>query len=198
MTLTKSIYHIAVLLLFITCGEKSERRIISALQVAKEQLVLKSIEGKWYYKGEPFNGYAVVNHANGTLAESVGYYNGKKEGLAQRWYADGLLSKQSYYKANRLDGLVRNWSPNPKAVLIVESNYQDGARHGVQKRWYPNGQLLRKTHFNSGKEEGLQQAWLENGKIYINYEARNGRTFGLRKAKLCYELDKEIIQFGNQ
>ncbi|MEM7512572.1 MAG: toxin-antitoxin system YwqK family antitoxin, partial [Bacteroidota bacterium] len=53
-------------------------------------------------------------------------------------------------------------------------------------------------HLVGGKEEGLQQAWRENGKIYNNYEAKNGRIFGLKRANLSYELDNEIIQYAEE
>ena len=47
---------------------------------------------------------------------------------------------------------------------------------------------------NEGKEEGIQQAFRKNGVIYANYEARKGRIFGLKKAKLCYSLVNENVQ----
>lgn len=46
-----------------------------------------------------------------------------------------------------------------------------------------------------GREEGLQQAFRRNGYLYANYEARNGRIFGLKKAALCYGLEDENIQY---
>ena len=34
----------------------------------------------------------------------------------------------------------------------------------------------------------------QNGKIYNNYEAKNGRIFGLKRASLCFQLEDEIVQ----
>ena len=45
----------------------------------------------------------------------------------------------------------------------------------------------------AGQEEGLQRAWRQNGKLYVNYEAKHGRIFGLKRASLCYELNDENI-----
>lgn len=209
MTLTK-LNFLAVLLLFVSCEnipvhqsslqmtnieKKTEYKIIPNLQIAKEQLELNQLEGKWYFKNEPFSGYSVVYHPNRIVAERIGFYHGKRQGLAQKFYPDRLLQKEFYYQANKLDGIVKIWSPNPNSILIVKSNYVKGVRHGVQTKWYHNGQMLRQTNLNMGKEEGMQKAWLKNGKIYINYEAKNGRTFGLKKANLCYELEDEVIQF---
>ena len=45
-----------------------------------------------------------------------------------------------------------------------------------------------------GREEGLQQGFRKNGVVYANYEARDGRFYGLKKAKLCYGLEDENIK----
>ena len=48
-----------------------------------------------------------------------------------------------------------------------------------------------------GKEEGIQQAFRKNGDLFANYEAREGRIFGLKKAALCFGLEDEKIQNEN-
>lgn len=202
---------LAVLLLLASCGSyggdvqeahylgrdmDSSHEIpeVPALQVPKEQLTLMPLEGKWYFQQQPFSGHAVLFHPDSSLAEKVGFVDGKREGPAYKWYTDGRLRKSSFYHHNKLDGLVKVWAPGPDTVLIVESRYVDGVRHGLQQRWYPDGKPLNRRHLIDGREEGMQQAWLPTGKIYINYEARNGRTFGLRKATLCYQLDSlEVV-----
>ena len=166
---------------------------IPRIEVDKKELVLNQLEGRWYYNNERFNGFAISYHKNGIKAESIGYYEGKKEGIAKKWFDTNAPQKESHYKANKLVGTTKSWWPN--GMLSSESHYVDGTRHGIQKRWHANGQLSMQMTIVNGKEEGLQQAWLENGKIYVNYEAKNGRTFGLRKAKLCYELEDEIVQY---
>ena len=206
--ISTKLYFIAVLLLLISCQRNGENNVapdiqvvnrknivIPDFQVAKEQLILHPNEGKWYYDHKPFSGQSVVYYPNGVLAESVGYYQGKKEGIAQKWFADGLLRRQSHYIVNHLDGILQIWSPNPNSILISESQYIDGVQHGVQTKWHTNGQLSRRTNINMGNVVGMQQAWLRNGKIYVNYEAKNGRIFGLKKSILCYELEDENIQF---
>ena len=45
-----------------------------------------------------------------------------------------------------------------------------------------------------GQEEGLQQAFRKNGDLYANYEAKEGRIFGLKKAALCFGLQNEEIK----
>lgn len=175
-----------------TLGYLSVSKEIAANIVHYDSLILNQFEGKWYYEEQPFNGHAITHYANGEIASDLGFFDGKKEGVAYAYYEDGAIKKEAHYVQNRLDGKVLSWWPNKE--LMLESNYILGVRHGVQKKWYPNGQLATKVNINKGKEEGLQQAWLENGKIYVNYEAKNGRTFGLKKANLCYELEDEVLQ----
>ncbi|NAS11664.1 toxin-antitoxin system YwqK family antitoxin [Poritiphilus flavus] len=165
---------------------------IPEIEVKKEDLELRPMEGKWYRNNEPFNGYAMRCYPDGSPAERTTYRDGKKEGEATKWYQDGVLKKKAFYKANKLHGEIHTWWPDGSPASAL--NYQNGSKDGEQMRWYPNGQISRKTNFSMGKEEGMQQAWLKNGKIYVNYESKNGRTFGLRKAKLCYELKDEIVQ----
>ncbi len=176
--------------------EVSEQQIeyqeVTALEVPKNTIELNPEKGMWYYQNAPFNGYTVRYYANGKIAERIGYFNGKKEGIAKKWFDTGTLKKISYYSSNRLHGTEKMWWST--GVLAAKLTYHRGFKNGTQQRWYANGQLSRKTNYTKGKEEGIQQAWLENGKIYVNYEAKNGRSFGLRKAKLCFALENEIVQ----
>lgn len=166
--------------------------LMEGQEVFKEELVLNPLEGVWYYEGHPFTGYALNYHPNGVLAEQIGYFQGKKEGMTRKWFSSGMLRSQGNYVRNRLNGEYKSWWPN--GVLSTTSRYKMGVKHGEQCKWYPTGQLARVTRLNLGKEEGLQQAWLASGKIYANYEAKNGRFFGLKRSNLCYELKDEIVQ----
>lgn len=165
---------------------------IKEVEVVKDALELHPEKGMWFYQDSPFNGYAVRYYVNGNLAERIGFYEGKKEGITKKWFDNGQLQKTSYYSANKLHGEENSWWST--GTIAAQLNYRNGYKNGTQQRWYANGQISRKTHYTLGKEEGIQQAWLENGKIYVNYEAKNGRSFGLRKAKLCYALEDEVVQ----
>jgi len=189
----------SLLLLFcfvVGCGEQTDESsaVMLFAEVEKKALDLHSLEGLWYYKDAPFTGAAVVYHENDSVViERVNYRQGKKNGLAHKWFEDGSLRRSSNYVENKLQGKDSIWWPN--GTLAAHSNYENGVRNGVQKKWYTSGQLSRLTHIENGKEEGLQQAWLENGKIYVNYEAKNGRFFGLKRANLCYGLEKEKVTY---
>lgn len=189
-----------MLVLFASCNktlvandkvEKEETIVIEDTEVLKEELVLNQIEGKWYYKNEPYSGYSLRFYPNDTLAERIGYYKGKREGIARKWSENGVLRIESYYKNNRLDSVYKSWWEN--GVLSAETNYTNGIKQGIETEWYPTGQLAKQRQLIDGKENGLQKAWLKNGTLYINYEAKNGGIFGMRKANSCYELNNEKV-----
>ena len=157
----------------------------------KEELTLNQLEGTWYYKNSPYDGYSIALHENGTLAEKVGFIKGKREGEAQKWSEAGVLRVAYHYKNNRLEGSYKSWWENGQ--LAQEANYVNGNMNGVEKKWYADGQLAKERQLVNGREEGLQKAWLKNGTLYVNYEAKNGRIFGLRRANSCYQLEDEVV-----
>ncbi len=169
--------------------------IIPKFFVLKDSVILKNEESRWYYKGKLFSGYAIAHHENGSLSEKMGFTDGKRNGKALWWYRDGQLKKELDYLNNKMHGKKRFWGSGINNSLLHEFNYQNGKRHGIQQVWYANGEPFKKGNYAFGFEQGIQQAWNRNGKLYINYEAKNGRTFGLRKATLCYKLeDQEIVR----
>ncbi|MEP2238789.1 MAG: toxin-antitoxin system YwqK family antitoxin [Maribacter sp.] len=190
-----------VFLLFISLSgckhttEKSqsikEQLVIENVTKFKDELELNQLEGTWYYKNSPYDGYSLVLHENGQLAEKVGFINGKRQGVAQRFSTTGALRVEYHYKDNRLEGSYKTWWENGQ--LAQETSYVNGKIHGVEKKWYTDGQLAKERQLVNGKEEGLQKAWLQNGTLYVNYEAKNGRIFGLRRANSCYQLEDETV-----
>jgi antitoxin component YwqK of YwqJK toxin-antitoxin module len=62
--------------------------------VDKSQLELIPEKGRWFYENKPFNGFAVVYHLNNKIAEKVGYFNGRKEGVAFKYFENGNIQKK--------------------------------------------------------------------------------------------------------
>ncbi len=176
---------------FATINNKKEIVVINPLEVEKDSLILDGNKGVWYYKNKPFSGFAVRFFKDQNIQEKIGFYNGKKEGVAKLWFANGNLKLESHYTKNKLIGSYKSWWEN--GVLASEIYYKEGKKHGVEKRWYPTGVLAKERNLVNGFEEGLQKAWLQNGKLYVNYEAKNGRIFGMRRANSCYQLENEVV-----
>ena len=198
MKIVRFLFLISIIVL-VSCKNNKGKELKSDLEkisivdteVLKEDLILNGNQGVWYYKNQPFSGYAVRYHPNKTLMQKIGFYNGKKEGVAKIWFDNGILKVESHYDQNRLTGTYKSWWNNE--VLSSESFYKDGKKQGVEKKWYASGVLAKKRSLIDGKENGMQMAWLANGKLYVNYEAKNGRIFGMRRANSCYKLEDEII-----
>lgn len=169
---------------------------INNVEVLKKHLNLNQNTGVWYYNKKPFSGYSVKYHNNNQLEEKVGFYNGKRYGIARNWFLNGNLRYEYYFKKNRLDTIYKSWWQNGNQS--GEKFYNNGIQNGIEKKWYSSGKLAKLRNIKNNREEGLQQAWLENGKLYVNYEAKNGRIFGLKRANLCYKLKKEEIQYAEK
>lgn len=175
----------------------SMEMVIANNVVVKDSLVLNGNEGNWYLKGQLFTGYAVKYHMNDSLRQKVGFYEGKKMGVAKVWFPSGVLKIESHYNQNKLVGSYKAWWDN--GVLASKASYENGKIQGNEKKWYKTGELAKSRNLVDGKEIGLQQAWLKNGKMYVNYEAKNGRIFGMRRANSCYKLeDEEVVLSKNQ
>lgn len=163
--------------------------------VDKTALWLKANQGLVFYKDEPFTGVSVEGYPNRQTAESITYQAGKRHGLREKWFNDGTLSYSSNYQNGKLEGEAKSWwrNGNLRSLYI----YQNGIANGLQQEWYISGAKFKFRHLADGKEAGMQQSWRENGKIYNNYEAKNGRIFGLKRANLCFQLEDEAVVYSD-
>jgi protein SCO1/2 len=70
--------------------------------------------------------------------------------------------------------------------LVADADHSRTGGHAIERRtYYPSGRLYEVRHFVDGREQGLQQAWTEDGRLYINYEMRNGRRYGVINPRPC-------------
>jgi protein SCO1/2 len=81
----------------------------------------------------------------------------------------------------------------PDGALRTAATYKDGAYDGEYRSWYANGRPFELRHYVAGHEAGLQQAWSDTGVLYINYEARNGRHYGMENSTPCVSGDPERV-----
>lgn len=163
--------------------------------ILKDSLELAANEGLVYYKGQIFTGIAKSFYPSGSVAEMIEYSRGKKNNLYKKYFEDGTQSYEAQYREGKKSGISKSWWSNGN--LRSESNFKEGKPDGLQKQWYKSGAKFKILNLVKGLEEGRQQSWRENGKVYSNYQAINGRIFGLKRANLCYKLDAEEVQFQN-
>ena len=168
---------------------------IPEVEIEKSALNYNNKKSLWTIDGKLFSGYAISYFEDGTMQEKVGILEGKKQNESIAWYPDGYLKQVAKYHIGKLHGEKKYWSSDSTHVLISQLNYSLGKAHGKQKKWYPTGEVFKVLNLNMGKEEGIQQAFRKNGDLFANYEAREGRIFGLKKAALCFGLESEIVQY---
>jgi antitoxin component YwqK of YwqJK toxin-antitoxin module len=74
---------------------------------------------------------------------------------------------------------------HPNGTLRLEAKLRDGVFHGEYRTWYASGRPYESRHYVDGREEGRQQSWTEDGTLFLNYEMRDGRRYGLVNARPC-------------
>ncbi len=194
-----------VSLLFIACAEhkekasgesRAERLEVPEIVMEKSELKYKHEISLWTLNDQPYSGFAATYYPAGSLKEKFGILNGKKQNEAIQWFRDGHLKDVTNYHLGKMHGEKRIWSSDSAHILIAQFNFDTGKAHGEQIKWYPSGELFKKLNLNRGKEEGIQQAYRKNGALYANYEAKEGRIFGMKKAALCYGLEDENLKYN--
>ena len=99
-------------------------------------------------------------------------------GIASRRGADAVVSSQTL----RNGRVLQYW---PDGTLRSDVNYRQDAHEGVYRTYYASGAPYELRHYANGHEEGVQQSWTETGVLYLNYEVRAGRRYGLVNASPC-------------
>ena len=85
-------------------------------------------------------------------------------------------------QAMRNGHVLQYW---PDGTLRSDVNYRQDAYEGVYRTYYASGAPYELRHYTNGHEDGVQQSWTETGVLYLNYEVRNGRRYGLVNASPC-------------
>ncbi len=73
----------------------------------------------------------------------------------------------------------------PDGTQKREAAMRGGVYDGDYRTWHPNGRPAEVRRYRDGRQEGLQQAWTADGVLYLNYEVRDGRRYGMVNARPC-------------
>ena len=197
---------ILVILLIITgCNRPEDRsgsveahNIVPDIEWQTGDTYYDRMTSTWRFKSDSnrVSGYIISYFVDGSIQKKIGLIEGRKEGVQLTYYPSGELRFSESYADNKLDGKVMRWGIEEGYQLLAELNYKEGKLHGEQRKWYATGELHKLMHIDNGVENGMQKAFRKNGALYANYEAKNGRTFGLKRSNLCYELDDEQVVYA--
>lgn len=162
--------------------------------VDKSALHFNTQNSTWTLDGQLYAGFANEYYPDSTLKGKFEFLDGKMQNEAVHFFPDGHPKLLETYYQGKLHGEKKMWSSDAPHILVAQLNFYQGKMHGEQKKWYPTGELFKKLNLDMGREKGIQQAFRKNGNLYANYEALNGRIFGLKKAALCFDLESEKIR----
>jgi antitoxin component YwqK of YwqJK toxin-antitoxin module len=97
--------------------------------------------------------------SDGRVIAQTAFRDGRKVGRQDALWPDGSLKSRAYFDGD---------------ILI-----------GTARAWHANGRTAEVKRYVDGRPRGLQQAWTDRGELFLNFDARNGRNFGLVNAKPC-------------
>ena len=162
--------------------------VIPAVGIVDGDAKLKLVNGLFYYADTLFSGHIHAFHANGNMQRMQSYFAGKEEGLLVTWFADGQKESERFFTGGEKDSIHRGWWENGQQRF--EYHFSNGKYNGHFREWSVNGALVKHIEYKDGKEV-RGKAWRENGKVYMSFEMRGTRRYGLMNAKPCYTLRNE-------
>ena len=146
------------------------------------------VGGVWRRDSHVFSGLLIERDEAGVARMLVGIADGRADGHEWRWYGDGSLESIREYAIGHKVGFHRGWWPN--GARRFEGGYQDDGFHGTYKAWYASGRLAEIRTYVDGRESGLQQSWTPDGVLFLNYDMRGGRRYGMVNARPCMPAGK--------
>lgn len=123
--------------------------------------------------------YAKGNY-KGTLKDSTwSYFNGER------------LVGREIYSNGKKNGLSQTFFEN--GVIATESMWVNGVFDGVSRRFFPSGKKKTETMFRQGKKQGLNLVYYESGQTEIKGQYDNDQPDGIWRfnnegGNLKYEL----------
>jgi antitoxin component YwqK of YwqJK toxin-antitoxin module len=97
----------------------------------------------------------------------------------------GLLWAAALSSTSPMAALEMRTTTWPDGRTRSAGAYLRDARHGEFRSWHANGTLAEVRHYVDGREAGRQQSWTPEGVLFLNYEVRNGRRYGLVNSRPC-------------
>ena len=101
--------------------------------------------GIWFYKDQPFTGWAVAKFDNGRLQHKEYLQSGLQHGLTRTWYEGGQLKSENNWHHGLPDGLEVMWHGNGNVYVI---NYWQRGVVLIKKAWDENGAAIQVDGWN--------------------------------------------------
>lgn len=181
---------VCLMVLCCACAEKSQLDNIvinvPAIYFNANDDVCSNQNGLLLRNGKPFCGYLFSTYGEKDTAEIISYYAGMEEGWRCKWYPNHKRAEERLYHFGRKEGTHKGWWQNGQLKFVYL--FKNDNHEGKSQTWYSTGQPATENFYERGYEIGLQRAWYADGILSANYEARNGRQYGLTGVKNCASI----------
>lgn len=128
------------------------------------------------------NGQYLRFYPNGTLAEQAWYKDGVLHGERKLFYPNGVLEVQEHHQDGLYHGVYRHFYEN--GVLEQELDYAAHAITGIARSWYPNGVLREEVTFVHNEENGPFKEYYDNGTLKTEGFYQPGDPYPLEDGEL--------------
>jgi len=148
-----------------------------------------------WLNNEPFSGF--VYELSPSKTDTIffaGYKKGLLEGVVKKWFPNKQLWEKRLYEAGRKNGLQESYWEN--GIKRFEFIAKDDAYEGEMKEWAQDGLLVHLSNYVNGQEDGTQKSWYSNGKIKSNYFIIKGKRYGLLGTKNCKNVSDSIFNIN--
>lgn len=117
---------------------------------------------------QPFTGWLVEPHADGTLKSRSQIIGGVLNGVSEGWYTNGQLQVREHFTDGVANGVRVKWHANgatQSVATIVQGKVQ-----GRFLRWFDDGTLSEEVPMQDGQPEGVSRAFYPSG--FVKAEVR--------------------------
>ena len=129
---------LALLLLFVSCKQQVDRKVVSRYADNRPRIVQEYVT-----VGEKSVMHKEIHYFPGEkkYIEKTFDNEGNPDGTWVSWYENGNKNSEGTYRNGQWQGTYRVWHPNGRLFYIGE--YDRGKRTGVWKFYDSTGRLLR-------------------------------------------------------
>jgi antitoxin component YwqK of YwqJK toxin-antitoxin module len=115
------------------------------------------------------------------------FLEGNPDTVIDRRFPDGRLASRETYRNGRKVGVHWTFWPGGGRKRRAPYASEGDAYEGRVLSWDESGRLRDVRRYRRGREEGLQQSYGFDGTLFLNYEVRNGRRYGLVNSTPCLD-----------
>lgn len=142
---------------------------------------LVRVEGRLVLRSatnQPFTGWLVEPHADGTLKSRSQIVRGVLNGVSEGWHTNGQIQVREHYTEGVANGLRVKWHANgatQSVATIVQGRVQ-----GRFLRWFEDGTLSEDIPMRDGQPDGVSRAFYPSGFVKAEVRLKAGQILEQR------------------